>query len=156
MRATMVDMPAPTRASLGLAALVAASVLLVGSDAHAQFICANFFPRVTGTYADRVQVTVSGTTTIDSEHGVEGFRLGAGSGTQCATYDLDQRVARFDVQIVGVDPGERSPSRSTARCTPSPASSATRTSPTSRSSSTAAASGRSARAARCCSRCRSR
>jgi MYXO-CTERM domain-containing protein len=102
----MAAMVAPALTRLGLAALVVASLLLVGGEAHAQFICANFFPRVTGTYADRLRVTVSGTTTIGSEHGVEGFRLGAGSGTQCATYDLDQRVARFDVQIVGVDPGE--------------------------------------------------
>jgi MYXO-CTERM domain-containing protein len=102
----MAAMFAPALVRLGLAVTVVVSALLVAGDARAQNICANFFPRVTGTYADRLRVTVSGTTTIGSAHGVEGFRLGSNGGAQCTTYDLDQRVARFDVQVVGVDPGE--------------------------------------------------
>jgi MYXO-CTERM domain-containing protein len=96
-----------TCTKLALALAVFAAVLLTAGDARAQpFICANFFPRVTGMYADRMQVAVSGTNAIDTAHGVTGFRLGAGATTQCAIYMMDQRFARVDVQIVGVDPGD--------------------------------------------------
>ncbi len=100
-------MRSPRRVLAGLVTIVTLALGLgAARDARAQNICANFFPLVTGTYADRLGVTVSGVTTTATAHGVTGLSLGGATGTTCTTYVLDQFVARFDFQLVGVDPGE--------------------------------------------------
>src|SRR5688500_4974217 len=71
-----------------------------------QFICANFFPPQTGTYGDHCPVTVSGTTTVATSHGITGVLLGTTAGTTCVDYATGQEVARVDMEIVGVDPDD--------------------------------------------------
>ena len=89
-----------------LAALVVGAFLWLGvGEARAQFICANFWPQSSGTYADLLMMTMTGNTTTASQNGVTGLRLG-GAATTCTSYALSQNVARFDFEIVDVDAGE--------------------------------------------------
>lgn len=89
-----------------IAALVVGITLWLGvGEARAQFICANFWPRTTGTYADLLNVTVAGESDTRAQNGIDGLELG-GAGTSCTTYNLSQNVARFDFEVADLDPGE--------------------------------------------------
>ncbi|MEZ4404457.1 MAG: DUF4215 domain-containing protein [Kofleriaceae bacterium] len=91
------------------AGLVSALVAIAAGwpvAAQAAFICANFFPTSSGTYADLLVVTVTGVTATATRDGVTGLALGGATPT-CTSYQLGQEVARFDLEVVGVDPGER-------------------------------------------------
>ncbi len=99
-------MGSPRRLALGIAVAFATWLGAGARDASAQFICANFFPTATGMYGDRAMVTVAGVTTTATAHGVTGLALGGAGGTTCTTYTISQVVARFDFEVVGVDPGE--------------------------------------------------
>src|SRR5262245_61725689 len=94
------------RVAVFVVALVVVALTGAG-EAHAQFTCANFFPTRTGVYGDNMQVTVSGVSDTATAHGVTGLHLGTSPAAQCTTYEMDQVVVRFDLQVVGVDPGER-------------------------------------------------
>ncbi|KAB2902033.1 MAG: DUF4215 domain-containing protein, partial [Kofleriaceae bacterium] len=94
------------RVALGTVTVVAVWLGAGAPDARAQSICANFFPTATGTYGDQAMVTVAGVTTTATAHGVTGLAPPSASGTTCTTYTIGQVVARFDFQLVGVDPGE--------------------------------------------------
>ncbi len=87
------------------------AVLLVSAPqaADAQVICANFFVPADGTYGDMCGVTLSTTPTVVTESGVTGYQLqtpGGGGAPTCFTLTYDQTVIRFDLEVVGVDPGE--------------------------------------------------
>ena len=110
-----------------IAALVVGLTLWLGAgEARAQFICANFWPQSSGTYADLLMVTVTGNTTTASQNGITGLRLGGNAATTCTSYALSQNVARFDferLKVAGVsvskaarvNPGARSSIRAPKR-----------------------------------------
>jgi len=88
--------------------VVIAVVMVVGVPAaRAQnTICANFFAPTTGTYGDHCSVTVSGTTTTGTQFGVTGMLQATAAGTECTTWTTNQILARIDLRVIGVDPGE--------------------------------------------------
>jgi cysteine-rich repeat protein len=75
--------------------------------AVSQVICANFFAPASGTYGDQAEVTVSGEVATDTAHGVNGMLLAVEAGSDCTRWELSQEIARLDLQLVGVDPGEQ-------------------------------------------------
>lgn len=91
--------------------ILLAAVLLAGAPhaAEAQVICANFFVPADGTYGDMCGVTLSAAPTVVTESGVTGYQLqtpGGGGAPACFTLSYDQAVIRFDLEVVGIDPGE--------------------------------------------------
>jgi MYXO-CTERM domain-containing protein len=88
------------------ATMAVAVVIGAPTPAEAQTICANFWAKQTGTYGDHCSVTVTGATTLQTVHGVEGIVQATSAGTECTYWTTNQVLARIDWWVVGVDPGE--------------------------------------------------
>src|SRR5688572_14425037 len=91
-----------------LGAILSVSLLAPGA-AHAQSICANFWAQQSGTFGDLAGVTVTGVPVTPpaqaTQNGITGFSLPAG-GSFTYTYAQSNQVARWDITVVDVDPGE--------------------------------------------------
>ena len=92
-----------------LALVAFSTTMLVAAPAEAQSICANFWAQQTGTYGDLCGVTVTGVPVTPpaqaTQNTITGFAIPAG-GSFTYAYASTSQMARWDFQVVDVDPGE--------------------------------------------------